>query len=73
MDIKEITAVVRGPDGDVECRLNLTPTGGTGSFIPTQVGMHEVGSLSPNPLTKTEKKTQLFLRAGKQNGSSLDG
>lgn len=43
MDIKEITAVVRGPNGvEVDCRLNLTPTAGSGSFVPTQVGMHEV-------------------------------
>ena len=42
VDIKEITAEVRGPSGEVECRLNLTPTGGSGSFIPTEVGMHEV-------------------------------
>ncbi|XP_059352458.1 filamin-B-like isoform X4 [Daphnia carinata] len=42
IDIKEITAVVRGPSGEVECRLNLTPTGGSGSFIPTEVGMHEL-------------------------------
>lgn len=34
--------MVRGPSGEVECRLNLTPTGGSGSFIPTEVGMHEV-------------------------------
>lgn len=33
---------MRGPSGEVECRLNLTPTGGSGSFIPTEVGMHEV-------------------------------
>ncbi len=34
---------MRGPSGEVvDCHLNLTPTGGTGSFIPTQVGMHEV-------------------------------
>ncbi|XP_046654649.1 filamin-C-like isoform X2 [Daphnia pulicaria] len=42
VDIKEITAEVRGPSGEVECRLNLTPTGGSGSFIPTEVGMHEL-------------------------------
>lgn len=42
IDIKEITAEVRGPSGQVECLLNLSPTGGTGSFIPTEVGMHEV-------------------------------
>jgi hypothetical protein len=42
IDLKEITASVRGPNGDVECKLNLTPTGGSGVFIPTEVGMHEV-------------------------------
>jgi len=42
IDLKDITASVRGPNGDVECKLNLTPTGGSGVFIPTEVGMHEV-------------------------------
>ena len=42
IDLKEITASVRGPNGDVECKLNLTPTGGSGVFVPTEVGMHEV-------------------------------
>lgn len=42
MDIKEITAVVRGPNGEVDCHLSLNPTGGTGTFVPTELGMHEV-------------------------------
>ena len=42
VDIKEITATVRGPSGEIECHLDLTPTGGSGTFIPTEVGMHEV-------------------------------
>lgn len=42
MDVKEITAVVRGPNGEVDCHLNLNPTGGTGTFVPTELGMHEV-------------------------------
>ena len=43
IDLKEITAAVRGPNGaDVECHLSLGPNGGTGYFVPTQVGMHEV-------------------------------
>ena len=40
---KEITAEIIGPEcNKVECRLTLGPSGGRGTFVPMQVGMHKV-------------------------------
>ncbi|XP_069676636.1 filamin-A isoform X2 [Periplaneta americana] len=39
---KEVTAEVIAPSGKVECRLQLGSSGGRGSFIPTEIGMHKI-------------------------------
>ncbi|XP_068086528.1 filamin-A isoform X1 [Anabrus simplex] len=43
INLKEVRAEVVGPSGKTsDCRLNLTGMGGKGSFIPTEVGMHQL-------------------------------
>ncbi|KAK3922888.1 Filamin-B [Frankliniella fusca] len=43
IDPREVSVEVVGPGGSkVDCRLNLGPRGGTGTFVPLRVGMHKV-------------------------------
>lgn len=42
VDIKQIKTEIRGPSSKTECRLNLSKTGGAGTFTPTEAGMHDL-------------------------------
>ncbi|XP_065214935.1 filamin-A isoform X4 [Planococcus citri] len=43
VNLKEITAEIIGPEcNKVECRLTLGLSGGKGTFVPMQVGMHKI-------------------------------
>ncbi|KAJ1528888.1 hypothetical protein ONE63_007257 [Megalurothrips usitatus] len=43
IDPRDVSVEVVGPGGSkVECRLNLGPQGGKGTFIPIRTGMHKV-------------------------------
>ncbi|KAH9369761.1 hypothetical protein HPB48_007728 [Haemaphysalis longicornis] len=41
VDLRQIRAEVRGPSSTpVECKLQLNQSGGSGTFVPVEVGMH---------------------------------
>ncbi|XP_064455536.1 filamin-A-like [Ornithodoros turicata] len=43
LDLRQVRAQVRGPSSaPVECKLQLNKSNGTGTFVPTEVGMHEL-------------------------------
>ncbi|XP_063231927.1 LOW QUALITY PROTEIN: filamin-C [Bacillus rossius redtenbacheri] len=42
VDPKEVHAEVLGPSGKLDCRLSLSGGGGRGSFVPLEVGMHQL-------------------------------
>ncbi|XP_023244649.1 filamin-B-like [Centruroides sculpturatus] len=42
IDIKRIRAEIHSPSGKTECHLNLNKSGGTGTFMATEVGIHEL-------------------------------
>lgn len=42
VNAKDITVDVKGPSSKVKCQLNLAKRGGTGTFVPFEVGMHEL-------------------------------
>lgn len=42
VDSKEITAEVRGPATKVRCNLTMNRKGGQGTFVPVEVGMHQL-------------------------------
>lgn len=42
IDEKRVRAEVRFQNKRIDCQISVSKTGGTGSFISTEVGMHEV-------------------------------
>ncbi|XP_076311299.1 filamin-B-like isoform X3 [Tachypleus tridentatus] len=42
VDAKKIKAEVKSSSGKIDCRLSLNRTGGTGTFIPVETGLHEL-------------------------------
>lgn len=43
LDLRQVRAEVRGPSSTpVECKLQLNKSSGSGTFVPTEVGMHEL-------------------------------